>query len=90
MSKTTTNHDEIRRWAEERCGVPAAVRDTGGGDDAGVLRIEFRDPQDDLGEVDWDRFFRTFDDRGLAFVYQERTAEGQLSRFNKFVRREAS
>jgi hypothetical protein len=88
MSKTTTNHDEIRRWAEERGGVPASVRDTGGNGDAGVLRIEFRDPDDELGEVDWDKFFRTFDDRGLAFVYQDRTADGQLSRFNKFVRRE--
>ena len=28
-SKTTTDHDEIRRWAEERGGRPAHVKDTG-------------------------------------------------------------
>jgi hypothetical protein len=92
MSETTTDHDVIRKWAEERGGVPAAVRDTGSGDgeDAGVLRIEFRDPDDDLGEVDWEAFFKTFDDRELAFVYQDKTADGELSRFNKFVRRDSA
>jgi hypothetical protein len=25
MSDTTTNHDEIRRWAEQHGGKPAAV-----------------------------------------------------------------
>src|SRR4051794_34732042 len=41
-SKTTTDHDEIRRWAEERGGRPATVEGTeGGGEDAGVLRIDF-------------------------------------------------
>jgi hypothetical protein len=62
---------------------------TGSGDeDAGVLRIEFRDRDEDLAEVDWEPFFRTFDDRALAFVYQEDTSDGALSRFNKFVRRD--
>jgi hypothetical protein len=85
-SHTTTDHDVIRKWAEERGGVPASVEGTGSDDDAGVLRIEFRDADDDLEEVDWDQFFKTFDDRGLAFVYQETTSDGQQSRFNKFVR----
>src|SRR5919108_485833 len=38
-SRTTTDHDEIRRWAEERGGTPASVRDTGE-DEAGVLRVD--------------------------------------------------
>jgi hypothetical protein len=87
-SKTTTDHDVIRTWAEERGGVPASVEGTGSEDDAGVLRIEFRDSGDDLAEVEWDKFFKTFDDRALAFVYQEKTADGETSRFNKFVRRD--
>ena len=86
-SRTTTDHDEIRRWAQERGGVPAGVEGTGGDGDAGVLRIEFRD-SDDLAEVDWDTFFATFDERELAFVYQEHTGDGGVSRFNKFVRRD--
>ncbi len=91
-SYTTTNHDVIRNWAEARGGRPAAVEDTGSGDgaDAGVLRIEFPDgPGDDsrLDGVDWEPFFRTFDDRKLAFLYQEKTSDGSESRFFKFVNR---
>lgn len=87
-SHTTTDHDVIRQWAEERGGRPASVEGTASDDEAGVLRIEFRDDDDDLDEVDWTAFFKTFDDRGLAFVYQDRTSDGAVSRFNKFVRRE--
>jgi hypothetical protein len=87
-SRTTTDHDVIRKWAEERGGVPASVEGTGSDDDAGLLRIEFRDADNDLDEVDWDRFFKTFDDRGLAFLYQETTSDGGTSRFNKFVSRD--
>ena len=85
-SFTTRDHDVIRAWAEARGGTPADVEGTGDGGGAGVLRIEFRD-NEDLGEVDWGPFLKTFDDRNLAFVYQERTSDGSVSRFNKFVRR---
>ena len=90
-SYTTTDHDVIRAWVEARGGRPAAVEGTGDGDheqDAGLLRIEFRDDGDALDEVDWEPFFRTFDDRELAFVYQEQTSDGEESRFSRFVRRE--
>jgi hypothetical protein len=85
-SYTTTNHDVIRAWADARGGVPASVEGTDDGSDAGVLRIEFRD-NPDLDEADWDSFFAKFDERKLAFVYQENTSEGRQSRFNKFVSR---
>jgi hypothetical protein len=88
-SYTTTDHDVIRSWAEARDAAPAAVGQTGDGadgdTDVGILRLEFRNSED-LEEVDWEAFFRTFDDRGLAFVYQEKTSDGETSRFNKFVR----
>jgi hypothetical protein len=29
QAKVTTDHDEIRKWAEARGGRPAAVRSTG-------------------------------------------------------------
>ncbi len=87
-AKTTTNHDEIRRWAEDRGGRPARVKETGGGDDPGILRIDFRDPDDALEEISWDEWFEAFDDNGLALVYQEQTADGEQSRFNKLVSRE--
>ncbi len=83
---TTTDHDEIRRWVEARGGRPTAVRGTGG-EDAGILRIDFDDPGGDddesLEQISWDEFFETFDNSDLAFLYQD---EGD-SRFNKFVSR---
>jgi hypothetical protein len=87
-TRTTTDHDEIRRWAEERGGRPARVRGTGGDGDAGLLRIEFDDSNENLEEISWDEFFQTFDRNNLAFLYQERTADGGTSRFHKFVSRD--
>ena len=86
-SKTTTNHDEIRQWVEKRGGRPAAVSETGGDGDAGILRVDFGDQDEGLEEISWDQFFATFDENNLAFLYQEETSEGSESRFNKFVSR---
>jgi ferritin-like metal-binding protein YciE len=89
---TTTDHEEIRRWAEERGGKPACVRGTGGKGDIGMLRIEFpgkpnaKDAK--LQPISWDDFFEKFDERSLALVYQDKTARGQKSNFNKLVSRE--
>jgi hypothetical protein len=41
-----------------------------------------------LQEVAWDEFFRKFDEKNLAFVYQDQTRDGKESRFFKFVRRD--
>ena len=86
-SETTTDHAKIRSWAEQRHGRPAVVKGTEGGDGEGILRIEFRHG-DKLEDTDWEAFFATFEDRKLAFLYQDRTADGAESRFFKFVRRE--
>jgi hypothetical protein len=86
-SNTTTNHDEIRKWVEDRGGRPAAVRDTGGNGDAGILRIDFGDRDEGLDEISWDEFFKTFDENNLAFLHQDATEDGSQSRFNKFVSR---
>jgi hypothetical protein len=88
-SRQTLDHDKIRRWAEMRGGKPATVRGTAAADDeAGILRIAFtRD--EDLEEIDWDEFFDKFEDADLAFLYQEETADGEPSRFFKFVARDS-
>jgi hypothetical protein len=87
-SKTTTDHDEIRKWVEAHDGSPAAVRGTGNGD-LGVLRIDFPGGagEDRLEHVSWDDWFETFDTEGLAFLYQERKASGEDSTFFKLVSR---
>jgi hypothetical protein len=90
QSQSTTDHDTIRRWVEERGGRPATVKGTEqGGEDAGLLRINFPGTAADesLQDVDWDAFFAKFDESNLAFVYQDRTADGKESHFGKFVSR---
>ena len=85
-AQQTTDHDEIRKWAEKRGGRPASVRGTEDGEEAGVLRIAFSDDED-LETIEWDEFFDKFEEEHLAFLYQDRTAEGGESRFFKLIER---
>jgi len=87
-SKTTTDHEEIRQWVEERDGHPAIVKGTEKGGSA-LLRIDYPgfSGEDKLEEIEWDEFFQIFDENKLAFLYQEKTEDGGLSRFSKFVER---
>jgi len=90
-SKVTTDHDAIRRWAEERGGKPAAVKRTHeAGEETGILRIDFPgySGRESLEEISWDEFFEKFDDASLALVYEDETSEGEKSNFNKLVRRD--
>lgn len=88
-SKTTTDHKEIRKWIEERGGHPAQVKGTGDGDDAGLLRVDFLGygGGQSLEEISWEEFFEKFEEKNLAFLYQDETRDGEQSRFSKFVRR---
>jgi hypothetical protein len=87
-SDTTTDHDTIRQWAEDRGGRPATVKGTeSGGDDAGILRIDFQDPDDRLEEISWDDWFEKFDAEKLAFLYQDEKKSGETSTFFKLVKR---
>lgn len=91
-SKTTTNHDEIRKWAEARGGKPATVKRTESDGEAGVLRIDFPgySGRDSLEEISWEEFFKKFDEKQLAFLYQDETSSGEQSRFFKLVSRETA
>ncbi|MGO4838602.1 hypothetical protein AB4144_40770 [Rhizobiaceae sp. 2RAB30] len=84
-ASTTTNHADIRRWVETRKGNPAKVRGKGRG---GILRIDFGEPEETLEVIEWDEFFQIFDQNDLAFLHQDKTADGTISRFNKFVERQ--
>ena len=91
-SKSTTNHDEIRKWAQARNGKPATVKRTESKGEAGVLRIDFPGYSggDSLEEISWEEFFKKFDEKQLAFLYQEKTSSGEQSRFFKLVSRETA
>jgi hypothetical protein len=86
-SKITTNHKEIIEWAEKRNGIPASVKGTDSKNDPGVIRITFQDTDETFEPIDWKDFFEKFEENNLAFVYQEETQDGQLSRFSKLVSR---
>lgn len=81
---TTTDHDTIRKWVEKRDGRPAAVRTKS---DGGVLRIDFGEKDEALDPIEWEEFFRIFDENKLAFLLQDKADSGKTSRFNKFVER---
>ncbi len=89
LSRTTRDHDEIRKWAEARGAVPAEVKGTDRAGQTGILRFEFPNAPNHndgkLQEISWDEFFEKFDQNDLELVYQEKTAEGAESNFNKLV-----
>lgn len=85
-SLTTTDHDVIQQWAQERNAVPATVAGTEHDGRVGVLRLDFpgyaqAGDTSRLRQVSWDQWFRTFDERGLNFIYQQERAGGGQSNF---------
>lgn len=82
----TTDHERIKNWVEKRGGHPA-IAATG---KDGVLRIDFDPPDEKLASIDWETFFDTFDRKSLAFLYQDKTSSGDLSRFSKFIERSST
>jgi hemerythrin superfamily protein len=90
MAKVTTDHEEIKRWVEGRGGCPAHVKRTAGKTDVGVLRVDFPgySGEETLECITWEQWFDKFDREGLAFIYQDRTRNRRVSRFNKLVSRE--
>jgi hypothetical protein len=90
QSKTTTDHEEIKRWVEQRNGKPAAVKAVHRKNDPGILRIDFPGGagEESLDTISWDEWFAKFDETDLAFLHQDKTSDGRESRFFKLVSRE--
>jgi hypothetical protein len=91
-SHTTTDHKEIRKWAQARGAKPARVKGTGNKTDEGMIRLDFPGYSGggSLEEISWDDWFHAFDENGLALVYQDKTAEGERSNFNKLIARDSA
>ncbi len=86
----TTDHEQIRRWVEARGGHPATVKRTVRDHQAaGIIRIDFPgySGAQTLEPITWDEWFDMFENRQLGFLYQDKTANGKQSRFNKLVAR---
>lgn len=89
-TQQTHNHQTIKDWAEERDGVPAKVKGTGGDQAEGLLRIHFpkKSPNNEEFEViEWDDFFANFEKNNLDVILQDKKQDGEMSTFHKFVSR---
>ena len=62
----TTDHAKIRKWAEERGGVPATVKGTKSGGEPGLLRLDFEPQGRQLGTHFVGRLFREVRRRGFG------------------------
>lgn len=84
----TTDHDEIRTWAEDHGGRPAAVARTHSDKDVGIIRIMFPDApnseHDALTEITWEEFFEEFEARNLALLHDPN------SLFSKIIGRDTA
>lgn len=90
-SSITTDHNKIREWVEKRGGKPAHVKSTGQENDPGLLRIDFPDGrEEELEQISWEEFFKKFEEKKLAFLYQEESAGGEESRFSKLIDRNST
>jgi hypothetical protein len=82
QSLVTRNHDVIQSWAEERGAQPATVATTEQGHAPRVLRFDFPGyGGKKLKSISWDEWFEPFDERNLAFHFQEHKTDGSLSNF---------
>lgn len=88
-SNQTRDHNTIKKWVEERKGVPATIKGTGGTKNDGVLRIHFPENSNsgDFEELSWKDFFEEFETNNLDFLYQDQKTNGETSTFHKFVDR---
>jgi hypothetical protein len=83
-SRITTEHDAIRRWAEERGAKPVLAAKSDG--QRASVGLEFPGSRDTLSrEISWDEWFHRFDKSKLALLYQQQTADGERSNFCEIV-----
>lgn len=88
-TRITTDHEEIRQWAEAHGARPARVKGTGTREDLGIrLDLPGDGPDPNLEPISWEEWFKAFEENQLAFVYEDERAAGHRSTFNKLVSRE--
>jgi hypothetical protein len=91
-AKTTTDHEHIKRWVEERGGYPARVKGTNVKGGSGVLIIDYPgySGTQTLEAISWDEFFKGFEENKLAFLYEDQKKAGSESRFSKLINRDSA
>ncbi|MBX0297456.1 hypothetical protein [Haloarcula nitratireducens] len=59
-----------RTLIEDRGGYPGHPPESEGEGDRGLLRIGFRDQDEDLKEISWEQFREEFEEKELAVAYR--------------------
>lgn len=94
---TTIDHKEIREWVEKYAGEPELIDDLKVKSDPVGIRINFPKRENDeylekegvTQKVDWDTFFKKFDELNLAFVYHKDVdSKSKPGDAYRFIRRE--
>lgn len=94
--KVTTDHTEIRAWADRYDATPQLIPTFHEGSPVVGLRLDFPGEADeqDLSDarpprdISWPEFFRLFEESGLAFGYYEDEPTGDPSNAYRFIKRE--
>jgi len=85
-SSKTTDHRQIKSWADTRGGIPTRIKKTSKANRDGYLHIYFPEANEDntcFQPITWQTFFDIFKSAQLEFVYQD----GMDSTFHEFVDR---
>ena len=69
--RRTTEPTLLRGVIEEYGGYPAHAAASEGEGDHGLLRVGFRDGDEDLKEISWEEFAEEFEEKDLVGVYSE-------------------
>ena len=87
-TETTTEHETIRNWIEERGSTAAEVTEPAGDDPGSLAVIPEGTMDDSVRGVSWEEFFKIFDEEELAFVHQIDKEDPDEQWFCAFVERE--
>jgi len=82
MTGITIEHAQIIEWTRTRGGHPVIKRARTAEAARPVICFSAED-----GEVSWDEWMSVFDHGQWAFIYQDRTQEGDLSRTCRIIPR---
>jgi hypothetical protein len=88
MIGPTSNHKEIRVWADRNSAIPAEVLPHHIDGEPALLRLMLAaqvEDHADLRAISWEEFFLKFDSLGLALVYDD-----QASGYNEILQIEES
>ena len=83
----TTDHQQIRRWAESAGGRPVQVHIAHTQVTVPYIDFDSRSAGRDIQVIPWNDWSEMFDRAGLALLYEE-PADGSLSTFSKLVQRD--